>query len=130
MSIEAVLAEARSRIDRVDPVKAYRLQREGALMVDIRPYYNRLAEGEILGALPVERIVLEWRLDPKCPDRIKEITEDSVVIVYCNEGYASSLAVRDLRDLGLRNAIDLIGGFRAWDAEGLPVTDGGLPGIT
>jgi rhodanese-related sulfurtransferase len=30
----------------------------------------------------------------------------------------------------LPNATDLIGGFRAWEAQGLPVVDGGSPAIT
>jgi rhodanese-related sulfurtransferase len=130
MTAESFLAQARAEIERVDVLKAYRLQREGALLVDIRPYYNRLAEGEILGALPIERVVLEWRLDPQGPHRIPDISADRTVIVFCNEGYASSLAARDLRRVGLPNATDMIGGFKAWDEAGLPVTDGGSPGIT
>jgi rhodanese-related sulfurtransferase len=130
VTAETFLMDARAEIERVDALKAYRLQREGALLVDIRPYYNRLAEGEVLGALPIERIVLEWRLDPRGPDRIADIAEDRTVIVFCNEGYASSLAARDLRRVGLPNATDLIGGFRAWEEAGLPVTDGGSPAIT
>ncbi|GGS36541.1 rhodanese-like domain-containing protein [Actinokineospora fastidiosa] len=130
MSVEAYLAQARGEIERVDPFKAHALVREGALLVDIRPYYNRLAEGEIPGAIPIERIVLEWRLDPAGTHRLPDITADRVVIVFCNEGYASSLAARDLRRIGLRRATDLIGGFRAWEAEGLPVVDGGSPAVT
>jgi rhodanese-related sulfurtransferase len=130
MTAQTFLAQARAEIERVDALKAYRLQREGALLVDIRPYYNRLAEGEILGALPIERVVLEWRLDPESPDHIPEISVDRTVIVFCNEGYASSLAARDLRRVGLPNATDLIGGFKAWEEAGLPVTDGGSPAIT
>jgi rhodanese-related sulfurtransferase len=130
MTAETFLAQARAEIERVDALKAYRLQREGALLVDIRPYYNRLAEGEVLGALPVERIVLEWRLDPQGSHRIPDITEDRTVIVFCNDGYASSLAARDLRRVGLPHATDLIGGFTAWEEAGLPVTDGGSPAIT
>lgn len=130
MTAETLLAEARAEIERVDALKAYRLQREGALLVDIRPYYNRLAEGEVLGALPIERVVLEWRLDPRGSHRIPEISVDRTVIVFCSEGYASSLAARDLRRVGLPHATDLIGGFKAWEEAGLPVTDGGSPGIT
>lgn len=130
MTAETLLAEARAEIERVDALKAYRLQREGALLVDIRPYYNRLAEGEVLGALPIERVVLEWRLDPRGSHRIPEISVDRTVIVFCSEGYASSLAARDLRRIGLPHATDLIGGFKAWEEAGLPVTDGGSPGIT
>lgn len=130
MSAELFLAGARSEIERVDALKAHALAREGALLVDIRPYYNRLAEGEIPGALPIERIVLEWRLDPAGSHRLPDVAAERTVIVFCNEGYASSLAARDLRRIGLRNATDVIGGFRAWEAEGLPVVDGGSPAIT
>jgi rhodanese-related sulfurtransferase len=97
--------------------------------VDIRPHANRAAEGEIPGAIPVERIHLEWRLDPHGEHRLPGFTEQSVVIVICNEGYASSLAARDLQDLGLPHATDLIGGFRAWRAAGLAVQEGGTPAV-
>ncbi len=40
----------------------------------------------------------------------------------CSEGYSSSLAAASLQDLGLRRATDLVGGFQAWRAAGLPVT--------
>ncbi|MGX7829734.1 rhodanese-like domain-containing protein [Actinokineospora sp. 24-640] len=130
MTVEALLTQARAEIERVDALKAHQLQREGALLVDIRPHHNRLAEGEVLGALPIERIVLEWRLDPRGTHRIPEISPGRTVIVFCNEGYASSLAARDLRLVGLPHATDLIGGFRAWAEAGLPVTDGGSPAIT
>jgi rhodanese-related sulfurtransferase len=79
--------------------------------------------------VPVERIVLEWRLDPHGAYRLPEVTEDAIVIVVCNEGYASSLAARDLKRIGLRNATDLAGGFRAWAAAGLPVREGGTPPV-
>jgi len=47
---------------------------------------------------------------------------DQVVIIVCDEGYASSLAAVSLQELGLAQATDLVGGFRAWKAAGLPVT--------
>ncbi|HET9143096.1 rhodanese-like domain-containing protein [Actinophytocola sp.] len=128
--IDEVLAEARSGLDRVDPARAAELQADGALVVDIRPHANRAAEGEIPGAVPVERIVLEWRLDPRGEHRIPGFTEDTTVIVVCNEGYSSSLAARDLRALGLRHATDLIGGYRAWHAAGLPTAAGPTPAVT
>lgn len=125
VSVRTLLATARAELDRVYVRDAYELSRRGALLVDIRPYHNRLAEGEIEGALVVERIVLEWRLDPASPDRVPEVSPNTTVIVFCNEGYASSLAARELRGIGLPRATDLIGGFRAWRHAGLPVTKGG-----
>ncbi|MFF5989311.1 rhodanese-like domain-containing protein [Prauserella flavalba] len=130
MSIETFLAEARAELNRVEPHEAARLQARGALLADIRPHHDRQAEGEIPGSVPIERIVLEWRLDPRGEHRIPGITGETTVVVLCNEGYASSLAARDLRRLGLPGATDLVGGFRAWAAAGLPVREGATPAIT
>jgi hypothetical protein len=44
------------------------------------------------------------------------------VVVVCNEGYSSSLAAASLQALGLHRATDVIGGFQAWSAAGLPIT--------
>ncbi|MGC7098535.1 rhodanese-like domain-containing protein [Amycolatopsis lurida] len=129
MSIEDTLAAARATLTRVDPAAASRLQAEGALVVDIRPHVNRAEEGEIPGSVPVERIHLEWRLDPASDHRLPEVHAELPVVVVCNEGYASSLAAADLKRLGLRRATDLIGGYRAWRAAGLPVEPGGRPAV-
>jgi rhodanese-related sulfurtransferase len=128
-TIDEVLTEARAELDRVTPEQADALRRAGALLVDIRPFANRAAEGEIPGAVVVERIVLEWRLDPASEHRLPGVSGSTRVVVLCNEGYASSLAARDLRRFGL-SATDLVGGFRAWAAAGLPVVPGGTPAVS
>ncbi|HEU5470101.1 MAG TPA: rhodanese-like domain-containing protein [Actinophytocola sp.] len=128
--VDELLEQARAQLVRVSPDQAELLRGRGALVVDIRPEANRAAEGEIPGAVPVERIVLEWRLDPNGEHRMSGFTADSIVIVVCNEGYSSSLAARDLQALGLHRATDLIGGFRAWRAAGLPVVAGPTPAVT
>jgi rhodanese-related sulfurtransferase len=46
-------------------------------------------------------------------------------IVICDEGYASSLAAATLQMVGLHRATDVVGGFQAWRAAGLPVTSPG-----
>ncbi|MFJ8818107.1 rhodanese-like domain-containing protein [Amycolatopsis thermoflava] len=129
MNIDEMLASARATLERAEPADAWRLQAEGALIVDIRPIGYREAEGEIPGAVPVERIHLEWRLDPASGHRLPGVRPDRPVVVVCNEGYASSLAAADLRRLGLSLATDLVGGFRAWRAAGLPVQPGGTPAV-
>jgi rhodanese-related sulfurtransferase len=120
-SVDELLADARARIERLDPVAAADAQRNGAVLVDIRPDENRLAEGEIPGALVLHRNVLEWRFDPASDARIPQASYDLHVVVLCNEGYTSSLAAAALVDLGIERAADLAGGFRAWKAAGLPV---------
>ena len=87
----------------------------GALVVDTRPVEQRERDGELPGAVVVDRNVLEWRLDPTSPDRIPEATDAGRrVIVVCNEGYSSSLAAATLQQLGLKHATDLAGGYQAW----------------
>jgi rhodanese-related sulfurtransferase len=121
--IDQVLAEARSRLRRVGPHQAEAEIRAGALLVDIRPQARRAAEGEVPGGLRIERNVLEWRLDPASASRLPQARgHDIRVIIMCSEGYTSSLAAAALQDLGLVNATELAGGFRAWAAAGLPVT--------
>ena len=120
-TIDQILAEARSRLQRVGPQQAARAAGEGALLVDIRPAAQRAAEGEIPGALIVERNVLEWRFDPASDASLPQASYDLQVIVVCSEGYTSSLAAAALQDLGIRGATDLDGGIRAWQAAGLPV---------
>lgn len=114
--IDARLAAARARLDRVTPADLAAEQAAGALVVDLRPDTNRAAEGHIPGAVVIERIHLEWRLDPTSDASIPEARDDLRVILVCNEGYASSLAAADLQDLGLAGATDLDGGYRAWQA--------------
>ncbi|RFS84237.1 rhodanese-like domain-containing protein [Actinomadura spongiicola] len=124
-TIDDVLAEARSRLRRLTPEAAHARWRAGDLLVDIRPAAQRADEGEVPGALVIERNVLEWRLDPASDARIPQATgHDLRVIVLCSEGYTSSLAAASLQDLGLRHATDVAGGLRAWRAAGLPVTGG------
>jgi rhodanese-related sulfurtransferase len=121
LTIDEVLAAARARLARLGPVQAQQAAARGAVLVDIRPQAQRLAEGEIPGAAIVERNVLEWRFDPASAARLPVASYDLQVIVVCSEGYTSSLAAAALQDLGVQRATDLDGGFRAWQAAGLPV---------
>jgi rhodanese-related sulfurtransferase len=122
-TIDDVLAEARARLQRLDPAEAAARAADGALLVDTRPAFQRDADGEVPGALVVERNHLEWRFDPASDARLPEATGyDVEVIVLCNEGYSSSLAADSLRSLGLHRATDVVGGYQAWRAAGLPTT--------
>jgi rhodanese-related sulfurtransferase len=121
-TIDELLAAVRGRIARVQPGEVMARIAAGALLVDTRPVEQRERDGEVPGAVVVDRNVLEWRLDPASPWRIPEVTGyDLEVIVLCNQGYSSSLVADTLRALGLRRAVDVIGGFQAWAALGLPV---------
>ena len=121
-TIEELLEAVRRRIERVQPAEVPARMAVGALLVDTRPVEQRARDGEVPGAVVVDRNVLEWRLDPASPWRIPQVTGyDLEVIVLCNQGYSSSLVADTLRALGLRRAVDVVGGFEAWAAQGLPV---------
>lgn len=126
VGIDELLERVRADYERIEPREAYEATQGGeALLVDIRYAALRERDGLIPGALVVERNELEWRLDPQGSHRAPEATgHDLRVVVICNEGYASSLAAESLRRLGLSRATDLVGGFQAWRAAGLPVTSG------
>ncbi len=125
-ALDLALAEARASI--APRVAASELRSElaaGALVVDIRPAALRDRDGELPGATVVERNVLEWRLEPGGDHRLPEMDDPGRrVVVVCDEGYASSLAAAQLRDLGVRNATDLVGGYQAWRALDRTSMDG------
>jgi rhodanese-related sulfurtransferase len=124
-TIDDLLAEARSRIDRVQPVEALEAARRGALLVDIRSELERDRDGVIPGALFHPRNVFEWRMDPASGYSDPAVGGlDRQVILVCSQGYQSSLAAATLRDLGFARAADMAGGFEAWRAAGLPVERG------
>jgi len=112
-TIDKYLAAARARLDRVEAPDLDAAIAAGDLLVDIRPEATRLIEGEMPGAVVMERNVLEWRLAPDSPDHLPGLDPKRRVIVVCNDAYASSLAAAVLLDLG-RPATDLVGGYRGW----------------
>lgn len=130
-ALDGALSEARASI--APRVSASELEREldsGALVVDIRSSVQRERDGELPGAVVIDRNVLEWRLDPDGAHKVPEMDDAGRrVVLVCDEGYASSLAAAGLRQLGVRNATDLAGGYQAWHAlktgKAMPVDDAG-----
>ena len=115
-AIAELLETARRGLDRVQPADLAAEVAAGALVVDTRPIEQRQRDGELPGALIIDRNVLEWRLDPSSPDHIPEVTDAGCrIVIVCNEGYSSSLAAATLRQLGLDRSSDLVGGFQAWN---------------
>ena len=125
-TVEELLAEARSRLQRLDPAAALAAQRQGALLIDLRSHDERSRHGVIPGSLHVPRSVLEWRLDPVSPYRNEAACDlERHVVLVCADGFSSSLAAATLQELGFARATDVIGGFAAWRAAGLPVAAAG-----
>ena len=115
-----MLEESRSGLERLTPEQAAAL--DDAVLVDIRAESQRARDGVIPGAVVIARNVLEWRCAPDSDWRDERVSDpERLIVVFCNEGYQSSLAAASLQRLGLSRATDLDGGFQAWRAAGLPV---------
>ncbi|GLP74023.1 hypothetical protein TUM20983_11330 [Mycobacterium antarcticum] len=117
--IDAALESARAKLTRIEAGDVPAALARGALLVDIRPAAQRAAEGEVDGALVIERNVLEWRLDPTSDARLPQADDDVEWLVLCSEGYTSSLAAAALVDLGLHKATDVVGGYQALRSTGV-----------
>jgi rhodanese-related sulfurtransferase len=124
-AIACLLDRCRQALDRVEPADLEDVAAAGALVVDMRPVQQRLRDGELPGALVVDRNVLEWRLDPTSPHRLAVADDpDRRIVLVCHEGYSSTLAAHTLQQLGLRRATDLAGGYTAWVAYVASQADG------
>ncbi len=121
-TIDGLLATARERIERLEPAAAHRAMGDGALLVDTRCAELRRESGVIPGSVHVPLSVLFWRLDPTSGYEDPALADPTRrVVLICAHGYSSSLAAATLRDLGFDRAGDVVGGFEAWAAAGLPV---------
>lgn len=124
-SVDSLLDESRTDIDRYTVAQAFDYQQQGALLIDIRPVAQRAEFGGVPDSLIIERNVLEWRLDPQCDHRLPGIgSYERRIVILCQAGYASSFAAASVRSLGYANVGDVIGGFEAWRDAGLPVQSG------
>ena len=112
-TIDELLASARERLDRVPAEDLVGLVNKGALLIDVRPIEERERDGELEGAVVIDRNVLEWRLAPSSEWKIGEVEPGQRVIVVCTDGYQSSLAAATLQELGVEGATDLVGGYRS-----------------
>jgi len=123
-TISDLLGEARAQLGhRPTPREAHAAAQAGeALLVDIRAGDVRDRDGIIRGAIHHQRTVLEWRADPDCEWRDERIADlHAPLLLFCSQGYASSLAAQTLREMGFTRVTDMDGGFDAWKDEGLPI---------
>ena len=125
LTVDELLAEARTEIERLGPGQAAAALAEGAVLLDIRSELQRERDGIVPNSVFLPRNVLEWRCDPASEWRDERVSDPSRrLIVMCDEGYQSSLVAANLKRLGLKRATDLVGGFQAWRSAGLSVTSG------
>ena len=122
-TVNDLLQDARARLDRLEPADAHRAVLDGeAIMIDTRCADLRREAGVVPGSIHVPLSVLYWRLDPASGHDDPGLSDPAArIVLLCAHGYSSSVAAATLHDLGFDRATDIIGGFEAWAAAGLPV---------
>ena len=120
-TIDELLGSARVRLARVGPQEAFAELSRGSVLVDVRSQDERERQGFVPDAVHHPLSVVLWRLDPDQPTSNPKLPLDTRLLLICREGYSSSLAAAQLREIGFDNATDVIGGVEAWIDAGLPV---------
>ena len=111
---QQLVAEAKRRVREVSVEEARKEQQEGAVLVDVRES-EESAKSRAAGAMPLSKGVLELRIEERIPDA------ETPILCYCGGGSRSALAAESLQRMGYTNVASVAGGFKAWQAAGLPV---------
>ncbi len=137
-SLERLVSGAAARITRWEAPQAFSACGADGMIIDIRSQDACDLHGVIPGSVHIPRTVLEWRIALHSPWRNRHLGRlDQQLILICDHGYSSILAASNLVELGFYRAGDVIGGFEAWIASGLPIARyqrrlvgvGALPGM-
>lgn len=112
-----LVAEAKQHIREVDHAEALVLL-GAAPVLDVREP-GEYAAGSLPGAVNIPRGVLEFKIDSH---QAFQNRRDAEILVYCQTGGRSALAVEALHKLGYEKAVSLAGGFKLWQDAGQPVT--------
>lgn len=115
-----LVGEAQAGIDNISVDRALALAEGGnAVFIDVRERAEHAA-GAIAGAQSVPRGFLEFIADPASPMHNPALSSGRTLVVYCASGGRSALATKTLRDMGIADAVNLVGGFQAWSEAGGP----------
>lgn len=112
----ALVNAAKSRIQEIDIAEYQRLRaaNEAHVLIDTREN-DEWAAGHAAGAVHLGKGIIERDIEARAP------VKDTKLVLYCGGGFRSALAADALRQMGYTNAISLDGGWRAYQASGLPV---------
>ncbi len=116
-----VVAKAKATIKECSVRDARNCLNAGVLLIDIREAAE-FARGHIPGAVHISRGLLEFEILPAIQKRgLVTDPADCDIVLYCGTGGRSTLAARDLDDMGFRNVRSLDGGIVAWAEARLPI---------
>jgi rhodanese-related sulfurtransferase len=112
----ALVNDAKSRINEVNIDQYREMVSSGYphLLIDVREESEWNA-GHAAAAIHLGKGIIERDIESKVPEK------DTKLVLYCGGGFRSALAGDALRQMGYVDVISLDGGWRAYQASGLPV---------
>src|SRR5438270_12870402 len=112
---EKLVSEVKKHVSEISPLEAAEAAKgDDALIIDVRDPEGSKAS-HIPNAKTVSRGTLEIEIEELVPDLSRPI------ICYCGGGGRSALAAESLQRMGYTKVKSMAGGFKAWQAEGLPI---------
>ena len=119
-----LIEDANSRIKTVAVQEALGfLNDAGTGFLDLRDSAELHRDGQIPGAVHVNRGMLEFALDPSTAYHNPVLSSGKRIIFYCASGGRSALAADTAQSMGVSNVAHLSGGFRGWVEAGGPRLD-------
>jgi rhodanese-related sulfurtransferase len=114
-----MVAAANAAVDQLSVEEAKPLVgRADVQFVDVRDSAELATQGKIPGAVHATRGMLEFYADPSSPAHKPELASGKRLILYCGSGGRSALAAKTLKDMGVDDVVNLVGGFGAWQQAG------------
>jgi rhodanese-related sulfurtransferase len=114
-----MVTEANAAVDTLDVEQAKSLVgSDDVTFVDVREGGELATQGKIPGAVHAPRGYLEFYADPSSPYHKPELASGKRLVVYCASGGRSALAAKTLKDMGIGNVANMLGGFTAWQQAG------------
>ncbi len=112
MAAHPELHESSSRLT-IEQLAELRGLETALQLVDVRTP-GETGRGTLLRAHEIPLTVLT--------ESLAGLDPDAAIVVYCASGYRSQVAASVLRAVGFADVSDLLGGYAAWEAAGLPIT--------
>ena len=114
-----MVAEANAAVGTLEVDAARQLVgRDDVVFVDVREGGELATQGKIPGAVHAPRGMLEFYADPSMPYHKPALGSGKRLVVYCASGGRSALAAKTLKDMGIDNVKNMLGGFTAWQQQG------------
>ena len=112
----AAVGDAKTRVKEITVDEYRTLTSSGTnhLLVDVRED-NEWAAGHAKGAVHIGKGILDRDIESKVPDKSTRL------VLYCGGGFRSALAGDAIQKMGYTQVLSLAGGWKDWQAAGMPV---------